>query len=51
MGTGREPIGSSRIARASPAATMPMKAAETNEKGLQGVLWSLMNTLEFLLQH
>jgi hypothetical protein len=25
--------------------------AETPEKGLQGVLWSLLNTREFLLQH
>jgi hypothetical protein len=28
-----------------------LKAAESPEKGLQGVLWSLINTREFLLQH
>jgi hypothetical protein len=28
-----------------------VKSAESSEKGLQGVLWSLMNTREFLLQH
>jgi hypothetical protein len=28
-----------------------LKDAETPEKGLQGVLWSLLNTREFLLQH
>jgi hypothetical protein len=28
-----------------------VKAAESPEKGLQGVLWSLLNTREFLLQH
>ncbi|MCI0702888.1 MAG: DUF1553 domain-containing protein, partial [Planctomycetia bacterium] len=28
-----------------------VKAAESPEKGLQGVLWSLVNTKEFLLQH
>ncbi|HTU23729.1 MAG TPA: DUF1549 domain-containing protein [Gemmataceae bacterium] len=28
-----------------------LKAAESSEKGLQGVLWSLLNTREFLLQH
>jgi hypothetical protein len=28
-----------------------MKAAETPAKGLQGVMWSLLNTREFLLQH
>src|SRR5262249_49067745 len=27
------------------------KEAETSEKGLQGVMWSLLNTREFLLQH
>ena len=26
-------------------------AAESPEKGVQGVLWSLINTKEFLLQH
>ena len=26
-------------------------SAETPEQGLQGVLWSLINTREFLLQH
>ena len=26
-------------------------AAESAEKGLQGVLWGLVNTREFLLQH
>jgi hypothetical protein len=25
--------------------------AESPEKGLQGVMWSLLNTREFLLQH
>ncbi len=28
-----------------------LQATETPEKGLQGVLWSLINTREFLLQH
>ncbi len=28
-----------------------LHAAESSEKGLQGVLWSLLNTREFLLQH
>ena len=28
-----------------------VKNAESPEKGLQGVLWSLVNTREFLLQH
>jgi hypothetical protein len=28
-----------------------LKVAESPEKGLQGVLWSLVNTREFLLQH
>ncbi len=28
-----------------------VKAADSHEKGLQGVLWSLVNTREFLLQH
>jgi len=28
-----------------------LKAADSPEKGLQGVLWSLLNTREFLLQH
>src|SRR5262249_1773553 len=28
-----------------------VKDAESPEKGLQGVLWSLVNTREFLLQH
>jgi hypothetical protein len=28
-----------------------VKAAESLEKGLQGVLWGLLNTREFLLQH
>jgi hypothetical protein len=28
-----------------------VRAAESPEKGLQGVLWSLLNTREFLLQH
>jgi len=28
-----------------------VKGAESAEKGLQGVLWSLINTREFLLQH
>ena len=28
-----------------------LKAAESSQKGLQGVLWSLLNTREFLLQH
>lgn len=28
-----------------------LKDAESPEKGLQGVLWSLLNTREFLLQH
>jgi Protein of unknown function (DUF1553) len=28
-----------------------LKQGETPEKGLQGVLWSLLNTREFLLQH
>ncbi len=28
-----------------------VKEAESPEKGLQGVLWSLINTREFLLQH
>ncbi|HJZ60379.1 MAG TPA: DUF1549 and DUF1553 domain-containing protein [Gemmataceae bacterium] len=28
-----------------------LKAAESPEKGLHGVLWSLLNTREFLLQH
>lgn len=28
-----------------------LQAAESPEKGMQGVLWSLLNTREFLLQH
>ena len=28
-----------------------LQKAETPEKGLQGVMWSLLNTREFLLQH
>jgi hypothetical protein len=28
-----------------------LRNAESPEKGLQGVLWSLVNTREFLLQH
>jgi len=28
-----------------------VKGAESTEKGLQGVMWSLLNTKEFLLQH
>jgi hypothetical protein len=28
-----------------------LAAAESPEKGLQGVLWSLLNTKEFVLQH
>ncbi len=28
-----------------------LRAAESPEKGLQGVMWSLLNTREFLLQH
>ena len=28
-----------------------LKAAESSQKGLQGILWSLLNTREFLLQH
>jgi hypothetical protein len=28
-----------------------LAAAESPEKGLRGVLWSLLNTREFLLQH
>ena len=28
-----------------------LKEAETKEKGLQGLLWALVNTREFLLQH
>ena len=28
-----------------------LAAADSPEKGLQGVLWSLINTREFLLQH
>lgn len=28
-----------------------LQAAESSEKGLQGILWSLINTREFLLQH
>jgi hypothetical protein len=28
-----------------------LQSAESSEKGLQGVLWSLINTREFLLQH
>ena len=28
-----------------------LQGAETPTKGLQGVMWSLLNTREFLLQH
>ena len=28
-----------------------LEKAESPEKGLQGVMWSLLNTREFLLQH
>jgi hypothetical protein len=28
-----------------------VQTAESPEKGLQGVMWSLLNTREFLLQH
>ena len=28
-----------------------LEQSETPEKGLEGVLWSLLNTREFLLQH
>jgi hypothetical protein len=28
-----------------------LREAESAEKGLQGVLWGLLNTREFLLQH
>jgi hypothetical protein len=27
------------------------KEADSAEKGLQGIMWSLVNTREFLLQH
>ncbi len=28
-----------------------LKDAESAEKGVQGIMWSLLNTREFLLQH
>ena len=43
---GRSPAESER-----DACLKYLKAAESAEKGLQGVLWSLVNTREFLLQH
>jgi hypothetical protein len=33
------------------ACTKYLKASQSAQKGLQGVMWSLMNTKEFLLQH
>jgi hypothetical protein len=33
------------------ACTKYLKASESGQKGLQGVMWSLLNTKEFLLQH